>query len=127
MQKFFATIGIAACAMVLALPASAAVKSTPESKKAATAVKKTVRAAWPAEDLSGKIAAVDPAKNMVIVQDSHGTPFDLMVTRVTRIRSGGKKLKLSDLASDTSQSVTVRLIPERKGDIARSIDVSGRG
>jgi len=113
--------------MLLALPASAAAKSTPESKKATTAGKQTVRTAWPAEDLSGTIAAVDPAKNLVIVQDSHGTPFDLLVTRATRIRSGDKKLKLNDLASDTSQSVTVKLIPERKGDVARSIQITGRG
>jgi len=102
----------AASLFALALPALAANKSKPA-------------AAWAPQTLSGKIMMVDPAARLVVVQDSSGTPFDLMVTPRTRIEQGSRQLTLKDLAGDTNQGASVRFIPERKGDVARSIDMQG--
>jgi hypothetical protein len=79
---------------------------------------------WPAENLSGRIAAVYPAKDLVIVKDPSGTTFDLIVSPGTRIRAGTEKLTLTDLASKTNGQVSVRYVPERKGDVAASIKLN---
>jgi hypothetical protein len=82
-----------------------------------------VRNQWQTQTLSGKIAKVDSGKNVVIVKDSSGTPFDLVVTPSTRIKSGTERLKLSDLSAKMNDKVSVRYTPERKGDIAKLIDI----
>jgi hypothetical protein len=96
-------------ALLLALPLSAAAR----------------RRAWPPETISGTIRLVDPARNLVVMQDASGVPFDLLVTRSTRIRSGPRKLTLRDLAGKANRKVEVRFVPQRKGDVARSIQLIG--
>jgi len=66
---------------------------------------------------------VKPGKNRVFVNDPGGFTFDFVVTPATRITAGGQRLKIADLASKANQQVTVRYIPERKGDIASSIQL----
>jgi hypothetical protein len=83
-----------------------------------------LRSQWPPETLSGKIATVDFAKNRVVVRDTAGTPFDFVVGPSTRIKVGSAHVKLSDVASKINDTVSVRYIPERKGDIAKSIEIS---
>ena len=85
---------------------------------------KTVRQAWPAETLTGQIVAVDPAMDLVIVK-ADGVPFDLDVRASTRIESGNQKLTLKDLSSDLKKNVSVHFVPERSGDVARSIQLMG--
>jgi len=98
------------------LPAAAtAATSTPAHK--------TPREAWAAQTFSGKITMVVPQQRLVVVTDATGTPFDLKVTHATAIRSGSGRLTLQQLNSDVNHGVSVNFVPERAGDIARSIKV----
>jgi hypothetical protein len=82
---------------------------------------KTMAAQWAPENLTGTVSTVDPARNLVIVRDSSGTPFDFVVTHSTRI-AGHQAHKLSQLAAN--DRVSVRLVPEKRGDVARKIAVN---
>ena len=108
-------ITLAAGILAFLPAAAAAVTSKPAHK--------TVHAVWAAETMSGKIAMVDPQQKLVVVTDPSGTPFDLKVTHATAIRSGGERLTLQQLNSDVNHAVSVKFIPERSGDIARSIQI----
>jgi hypothetical protein len=111
------------CALLLAIPMTAANKPAPEAHK--KPAKEIVRHAWRPETLSGKIMTVDPAKKLVVLKDQNGVPFDMVVTSSTRIKSGDRMLKLSDLGSQTDHSASVHFIPQRRGDVAQSIQITG--
>ncbi len=68
---------------------------------------------------------VDPAHKMVVVQSSDGVPYDLDVTAHTRIRSGDRSIDWSGLSGNVNKSVSVKFVPERKGDVATSIRIGG--
>jgi hypothetical protein len=106
-------LSIAACALLLGSPLIAANK---------TAV---VRSVWPAETLSGTVTMVDPATKTVVIRTSGGVPFDMVVTRNTRIESGDRAITLQDLQQDMNKGVSVRFVPERRGDVARTIRLNG--
>ena len=101
------------------MPVCAADHSTAKSNGKAT----MERSAWAPEDLSGTISMVDPAKDIVVVQTTGGVPFDMVVNRNTRIEAGNRRMTLQDLQQDTNQGVSVRFVPERSGDIARTIQL----
>ena len=124
-QAMVSVLGAAACALLLSVPATAAEKAVPAAQKTTRMAAKKARTAWPAESLSGTIAMVNTAEHRVVVTDSNGTPFDMIVTPSTRIRSGDRSLKLNDLASRTNKGASVHFVPERRGDVARSIQVNG--
>ncbi|MCC7175427.1 MAG: hypothetical protein IT159_09550 [Bryobacterales bacterium] len=113
------------CGLLLAIPAAAAGKAPAAPSKASVAASSARRTIWPPENLSGKILAVNPDHNLVIVKDAEGTNFDVVVTSKTRIRSGGRAIALKDLAQFQNKEVTLRLIPERRGDIAEWIRIEG--
>jgi predicted transcriptional regulator len=77
------------------------------------------------ETLSGVIANVYPGQDLVIVKDSGGVPFDIVVTPNTRIMSGNRTLNMKDLKQDQNKDVSVKFVPERRGDVARSIQLGG--
>lgn len=79
---------------------------------------------WRTETLSGKITMVDPALKLIVVQDSTGVPFDIKVSGSTHIKSATGMLNLSDLNSDLNRNASVKFVPESRGDIAKTIDVS---
>lgn len=106
----------AAFSALLALPLVAATKSSTDKAK---------EQAWPAESLTGTIQSVDPAQHLVVVKDANGVPFDMVVGSSTRIESGDQKVKLGDLSSDVNKSVSVRFVPEARGDVARDIQLQG--
>ncbi len=83
----------------------------------------TTNNSWPAENLSGTIDMVKPGQNLLIIRDSTGVPFDLQVTPTTRIDLGNRRVDLRDLAQDDQKQASVHYIPERRGDIALSIQV----
>lgn len=123
-KEILTTLGTVFCAALLAVPAVAASeKPATDTQKAAAKGAETVSVAWPAESLAGTIVAVDPAKRLVILKDAGGVPFDMVVSRSTRILSGNRELKLNDLTADANQKASVRFIPERRGDIAQSIRI----
>lgn len=125
MKSIWNSLTLVTCACVLMVTATAAEKPNPDVTKTKTTSVRTIRAAWPAETLTGKIMMVDPAQKLVIVQGPEGVPFDVLVTPSTRIKSGDQKLALKDLTLDKQKSVSIRFIPERAGDIARTIHVTG--
>jgi hypothetical protein len=100
-------LALSTCALMAAIPLTAA----------------SVRGNWPPEFLSGKITNVDPDRKMVVVQTPDGIPFDMYVTNKTRIQSGDQSVALKDLAGDMNQSVSVKFVPERRGDVAESIRI----
>jgi hypothetical protein len=119
MKAKLSLLAAAACALLLVLPVGA--KNPPVT---ATIPGSATRGAWPAETLSGKITMVDPVQKIVVVQ-SNGVPYDLMVTSRTKIESGGQTMSLDGLSSDINQGVSVRFTPERRGDVASSITIGG--
>lgn len=82
-------------------------------------------AAAASETLSGTLSAVDADKKLVVVNGSNGVPYDFMASGATKITVGGSKAKLADLSGDTGKQATVTFMAEKKkGNIARSIEVS---
>jgi hypothetical protein len=118
-------LGRTACAALLTLPLVGAQKVTPASENAQGQSSRAERSAWPVETLTGTITMVDPAQHLVVVQDASGVPFDMVVTPATRIRSGDQRLNLGDLSSDVNKNVSLKFVPERRGDVARSIRLNG--
>ena len=124
MKAKLTTLATAACALLLAVPAMAANQPAAKTNKQTT--KTAVRSAWRPETLSGTIAMVDPARKLVVVVTTpDGTPFDMVLTSRTRIKSGDQAITLNQLTGDTDKSVSVRFTPERRGDVARSIQIGG--
>ena len=123
MKTTLSFVAGAACALLLAIPLSAAdptASTSHNNRKPAV-----MPAAWPAETLSGKITIVNATDKLVVIQTKDGTPFDLMVTKRTHIGSGGQPLTLMDLSNDVNRTVSVRFVPEARGDVARSISLGG--
>jgi hypothetical protein len=117
-ERISSVLGFFACAAFLVMPLVA-------GQNSALATESSSRSAWPAETLTGTITMVDPAQHLFVVKDASGVPFDIMVTHNTRIMSNGQRLNLSALNSDINKPVTLRFVPEGRGDIARSVQVNG--
>jgi len=110
------------CGALVAIPASAAEKSSPPMN---TGTNSAVRSAWPPETISGKVTMVDPQQRLVVIQDSDGVPFDMVVTGKTHIESGNEAVPLQDLSQYQNRNVSIRFVPERRGDVAESIRIGG--
>lgn len=118
-QLAIVALSLAACGMLVAGPPAAAVKA------ARTPARAAIRAAWPAETLSGRIDQIVPGSHEIVVKDTSGVPFDFVVPHGTRIMNGDQAVTLKDLQQDRNQSVSVRFVPESRGDVARSIRIGG--
>ena len=94
------------------------------SLPAISATTARIRNSWPPEMLSGKIMMVNPDQKLVVVQTANGVPFDMVVKPSTRIDQGTEKIDLPTLAQDVNRPVSIRFVPERSGDVARSIEVN---
>lgn len=119
------TLGGALCAMLSAIPMTAADKAADKPAKTAATHTAAMRSVWPPETLSGKISMVDPARNLVVVDDSSGVPFDLTITPRTHIEFGDRALSFQDLSQYQDKSVSIKFVPERRGDVAQSIRIGG--
>jgi hypothetical protein len=117
-------LAITGCALCSAIPLAAASKPA-ASKNAQTTKTSAVRSAWRQETLSGKIAMVDPSQKRVIVETPDQVTYSLVINAKTRIKSGNQALTLKDLTQDKNKTVSVRFTPERRGDVAKSIQISG--
>ncbi len=93
-------------------------QETPKSEAAPPA------ALGPAETLAGTIAMVEAEKKILIVRSAAGIPYNFIITPTTRITAQKQRLKFSDLASRQDQRVTVRFVPTRRGNIARSVEIA---
>jgi hypothetical protein len=105
----------AVCALALAIPAAAGDK----------AIAAKTQSAWPPETLSGTITMVDRAQKLLVVQDPDKVTFDMVVTPKTHIKSGNESLTLQDLSRYQNQNVSIKFVPERRGDVAESIRIKG--
>jgi hypothetical protein len=120
MRSRFSILAMVACGALAAAPLFGADASSATSKKSAA-----VRSAWSAESLSGTITMGDAARKTVVVQTPGGVPFDMVITRNTRIKSGDRAITLQDLPKDVNRGVSVKFVPERRGDIATTIQLNG--
>ena len=111
----------AACAL-LAIPASAVNKPTTETTRA-MAKSAAVPSAWPPETISGKITMVVPDRKLMVVVSPDGVPYDVVVNGATRIKSGSRSVTLQGLEQYQNKNVTIKFIPERRGDVAESIRI----
>ncbi|MBS1854917.1 MAG: hypothetical protein JST11_06100 [Acidobacteria bacterium] len=119
-QLAIVALSLAACGMLVAGPPAAAAKAARTPAKAAA-----MRAAWPPETLSGRIDQIVPGSHEIVVKDTSGVPFDFVVPHGTRIMNGDQAVTLKDLQRDRNQSVSVRFVPESRGDVALSIRIGG--
>jgi hypothetical protein len=110
-----------ACALP-ATPAFAADKPNPAVKTAA-AKSAAVPNAWPPETMAGKITIVKPDQKLLVVVSPDGVPYDVVVTGATRIRSGNQSVTLKGLEQYQNKNVTIKFVPERRGDVAESIRI----
>jgi len=108
--------------LVAATVPSANTNSKSNKKTTKTAV---MRTAWSPETISGRIFIVSPVDKLVVVETPNKVPFDVRVNSKTQIKFGDKTVTLNDLAQDTNKTVSIKFIPERRGDIARSIHLNG--
>jgi hypothetical protein len=100
-------------------------KATHHAKKAA-GENLTAKYAAGLQTLSGTISMVEAQQKVVVVTDSSGTPFNIRVTKGTKIEVGGKKSSLDDLSGQTSQQVSVKYRDHlNEGLVAQSIIVGG--
>jgi hypothetical protein len=113
------------CAVAAVFVASPAVRAADQPTSKAPGKTASSQALGKAETLTGSIMMVDQKSNVVVVKDSRGTTFDIVVTKATRLRAGDQLIHFKDLTTDTTKPVTVKFVPERSGDIAQSIKVSG--
>ncbi len=119
-QMLASAVGI----LLLAIPLAAANSSAQKNAKNTKTVE-AVRSVWPPETLSGKITMVEPNQKLLVVQSQDGVPFDMVVSPGTRIKNGNRTLSLNDLSQDVNQNVSIRFVPERRGDVARTIQIGG--
>lgn len=122
-RRLLTALATGGCAILVGVPAVAANHPAATAHKATT--KAAMEKAWPAETLSGRIMMVDPGLKLAVVKGPDGVPFDLIVTHKTQIESGSQRLKLLDLTSDTNKGVSVKFVPEQRGDVARVIQITG--
>ncbi|MBZ5619168.1 MAG: hypothetical protein LAQ69_10675 [Acidobacteriia bacterium] len=112
------------CTLLVAIPLTAANGPAAKTNKKMTTTA-AMRSAWPPETISGKITLVNPDQKLVVVEPPSGVPFDMVVTAKTLIKSGDQVVTLNDLTQDVNKTVSVRFTPERRGDVAKSIQIGG--
>jgi len=116
----FAALSCLAC---LTMPMTAADEPSPTTSRAKQV--NGARHQWPAETMTGKITQVEPDHHLLIVESSDKVPFDLIITAKTRITAPARAVSMGDLVKDQGRTVTIQFIPERRGDVAVSIHISG--
>ena len=119
MKIHLAVLGAVVCSLLFAVTPAAAETNNTSAKHS------PVPQAWPAEVLSGKIISVDPSSGRMVVKTSDGVPFDFDINSHTRIDANNKRATLKALQSDLNKGVSVKFVPESKGDIAQSIQING--
>ncbi len=79
----------------------------------------------PQDTISGTISLVVPDKKLLVVTTAKGAPLNFVVGPGTRIKAGEQRLKLTDLTGRVNQKVSVTFVPTRRGNLARTVEVSG--
>jgi hypothetical protein len=77
----------------------------------------------PAEVLSGTIALLDTQQKLLAIRTSAGVTYSFSITPSTRIMSGSQRIDLAQLAASEHKPATVKFVPTRNGNVAKSIDI----
>ena len=94
------------------------------TKAAPAAPAKAQMPAVKPETLNGTLQTVVVDKKVLVVTSSIGVPYNFTVNGATKIKVGGNKAKLADLAGATGKSISVKFLAERKaGNIAQSVEI----
>ena len=121
MRRMWLAFGICIALGVPSLWAATKTTSASSGTSVPAAKGYTAQQRWASQNLSGRISMVDPQKDLIVVRDSTGVPFDIKIERSTRIESGAQREDFAQLSP--KESVSVRYTPETSGDIARTIEV----
>jgi hypothetical protein len=73
------------------------------------------------ETLTGRLYMVEPAQKLVVVKDSGDIPFDITVTRHTKILVNNQTAELANLKDHVNSPVTIQFVPRDQGDFAQTI------
>jgi hypothetical protein len=68
---------------------------------------------------------VDPDRKLAVVKTPGAVSYDMVVTAKTRIKSGDQAIRLKDLSQDLNKPASAKFAPERRGDVAKAIQVAG--
>lgn len=79
----------------------------------------------PAETLSGKIAIVDTAQKLLVVEGARGVTYSFVLRAGTRITSGGQRVKLDELPAHKGKQASVKFVPTRRGNLAQTVEITG--
>jgi threonine dehydrogenase-like Zn-dependent dehydrogenase len=93
------------------------------AQEAAAEKPEAAKPAVKAETISGTLSMVVTDKKLVVLTGTGGVPYNFKVTGSTRIKVGGKKVKLDELAGQTNKLATVKFLSLPSGNIAQSIEV----
>jgi len=63
-------------------------------------------------------------RKLVVVRTSDGVTFNFVITPATRITVGDQPARLADLAANDSKAATIKFVPMRHGNIAKSVVVT---
>lgn len=114
------SIGLSMILCVPALFAATKTASTSAGASTTSAAHPAIQR-WAPQNLNGTVSMVDPKMDLVVVKDSSGVPFDITVSRNTRIDKGTTPEQLAQLTP--KEMVSVHYVPEARGDIARTIEI----
>jgi ABC-type glycerol-3-phosphate transport system substrate-binding protein len=115
---------LVACLVLSYAGILSAVAQEAKTKEAPAAAEKAKEPAVKPETLAGTLQTVLVDKKLLVVAGSNGVPYNFIVSGATKIKVGGNKAKLADLAGATGKSVSVKFLPEKRaGNIAESVEV----
>ena len=78
-----------------------------------------------AESLSGSVQMVVADQNLVVISGPNGVPYDLKITPKTVIVVGDHSATLETLAGQIGKPVSAGFVPQRNGNFATRIEISG--
>lgn len=117
MKRFLSVLGTVTC---LAVPAVAAENNAGSASRPNPA-NEIAKMVWPAESRHGTISKIDSARRVITMKDTAGVPFDFVIEPSTKITSGAKDLKFSDLLAN--EKVTIQYTPKITPDVAEKVEV----
>lgn len=120
MKKLVLLLIVPFALLLGAQTASAQKSATP---RAGTSAAQAAWNSYQSETITGTISMIVVDQKMVVVESS-GIPYDITITKKTKIDINGTTSTFSDLVGQTQKQVTVTFVARPKGDFAQSISVS---
>lgn len=121
-MKKLALLLIVPFALMLGVQSASAQKSA--SPRRGTSAAQAAWNSYQPETITGRISMIVVDQKMVVVEASGGVPYDITITKKTKIEINGTASTFSDLMGQTQKQATVTFVARPKGDFAQSISVS---